>query len=70
MIENKKHPLKVNFYSLRKELSILFGEPTKPKRENGKQGRYYYLKTDLFDSKNAWINQFSQIEEQVEEMPF
>ena len=47
LIENKKYPLKLNFYQLLRELKRQFGEPTKPKKENGIIGRYYYLEHTL-----------------------
>jgi predicted P-loop ATPase len=63
LLELKKHPLKVNEYALRRELRRLFGDPSKPKREDtirgdaGHMGRYYYLKTELFDeSINSYVN--------------
>ncbi len=49
-IENKLYPLKMNFFQLLRELKRQFGEPSKPKKENGKQGRYYYMESGLFDS--------------------
>jgi len=66
LIENKKYPLKMNIYALTKELKRLFGEPSKPIRENGKPGRYYYLKTDLFEPNNAFVDEYSEMVEAVE----
>lgn len=57
-IETKKSPIKVNEYSLRRELRRLFGEPLKVREDTirgdeKKQGRYYYLSTTLYDQSQV-----------------
>lgn len=68
IIETKKYPLKVNMYQLTRELKRLFGQPSKPKRENGKQGRYYYLKCELLND-TAFVGVDEYIESRSE-VPF
>lgn len=76
LIETKMHPLKMNEYNLRRELHRQFGEPSKPLRsdtirgDKNKQGRYYYLKTELYNhTLNEFVNEISETIEE-DDLPF
>jgi hypothetical protein len=68
LIENKKHPIKINIYQLKKELRRSYGEPSKPTRINGKQGRYYYIKTSLFE--DAFNLEYADVDQVGQDAPF
>lgn len=66
LIETKKYTIKLNEYKLTRELKRLFGEPTKNIRIDGKQGKYYYLKTSLHENNGA----FEYYEPEYKGIPF
>jgi predicted P-loop ATPase len=77
LIETKMHPLRLNEYNLRRELHRQFGEPTNPMRadtirgDENKQGRYYYLNTELYSHNlNEYVNEMTEPETVEDDLPF
>jgi len=68
LIEKQKYPLKMNIYQLTKELKRIFGNPIHA-YDNGKQGRYYYLTSNLMHPLSGFVDEYAMIS-QVDGVPF
>jgi hypothetical protein len=67
-IETKLFPIKIILPQLIRELYRLFGKPMHTKVD-GKQGKYYYLKTDLVQAP-GFEQMYEPYQERIEKLPF